>query len=66
MVPDETYFERRGLSADTVEKLEAMGITLRNGAVRADLLKESSSIREKNGRDYGATDPRGYGLAVRY
>jgi gamma-glutamyltranspeptidase/glutathione hydrolase len=63
--PDETYFERRGLSADTVEKLEAMGhhIKERRGSSG---LAEGITIDQKNGWYYGATDPRGYGLAVGY
>jgi gamma-glutamyltranspeptidase/glutathione hydrolase len=63
--PDLTYFERRGLSKDTIEKLEAMGHTLseRRGSSG---LAEGIIIDAERGLLYGATDPRGYGLAIGY
>ncbi len=63
--PDVTYFERRGLSADTAEKLRAMGHSLseRRGSSG---LAEGIIIDTERGVLYGATDPRGYGLAAGY
>jgi gamma-glutamyltranspeptidase/glutathione hydrolase len=63
--PDLTYFERRGLSADTIEKLQAMGHVLseRRGSSG---LAEGIIIDQQRGLLFGATDPRGYGLAIGY
>lgn len=63
--PDVTYFERRGLSPDTVEKLKAMGHALQERRGSSGLA-EGILIDSKNGVYYGATDPRGYGLAAGY
>ncbi len=63
--PDVTYYERRGLSFDTVEKLRSMGhnLTERRGTSG---LAEGIVIDHARGLFYGATDPRGYGLAAGY
>lgn len=63
--PDSTYYEKRGLSFDTVEKLKAMGQTMieRRGTSG---LAEGIIIDAEKGIYYGASDPRGYGAAVGY
>lgn len=63
--PDVTYFEKRGLNFDTIEKLKAMGhnLTERRGTSG---LAEGIIIDTAKGIYYGATDPRGYGLAEGY
>ncbi|MEW5799087.1 MAG: gamma-glutamyltransferase [Bacteroidota bacterium] len=63
--PDITYFEKRGLSADTIEKLKSMGHNLQERRGSSGLA-EGIIIDSKNGVYYGATDPRGYGLAAGY
>ncbi|MBI2429622.1 MAG: gamma-glutamyltransferase [Ignavibacteriales bacterium] len=63
--PDITYFEKRGLSADTIEKLKAMGHNLQERRGTSGLA-EGIIIDSKTGFYYGATDPRGYGLAAGY
>lgn len=63
--PDVTYYERRGLSFDTVDKLEAMGQKLQQRRGTSGLA-EGIIIDNKKGFFYGASDPRGYGLAVGY
>jgi len=63
--PDLTYFEHRGLSPDTITKLESMGHTLserRSGSG----LAEGIIIDTERGVLFGASDPRGYGLAIGY
>lgn len=64
-VPDITYYEKRGLSTDTVEKLKAAGHNLQERRGSSGLA-EGIIIDSKNGVYYGATDPRGYGLAAGY
>ncbi len=61
--PDQTYFERRGLSADTIEKLRAMGHEMieRRGTSG---LAEGILFDSRTGMLHGATDSRGYGLAA--
>lgn len=61
--PEETMYERRGLSQDTVDKLTAMGHQLKERRGTSGLA-EGIVIDQKNGVYYGATDPRGYGLAA--
>jgi gamma-glutamyltranspeptidase/glutathione hydrolase len=63
--PEETNYERRGLSKDTVEKLEAMGHILSERRGNSGLA-EGIIIDTGKGMLYGATDPRGYGLAIGY
>lgn len=63
--PDITYYERRGLSSDTVEKLEAMGQNLQQRRGTSGLA-EGIIIDNEKGLLYGASDPRGYGLAIGY
>ncbi|NUN69152.1 MAG: gamma-glutamyltransferase [Bacteroidetes bacterium] len=63
--PDMTYFERRGLSADTADKLRSMGHTL-NERRGSSGLAEGIIIDTERGLLFGATDPRGYGLAAGY
>ncbi len=63
--PDVTYYERRGLSFDTVEKLETMGQNLQQRRGTSGLA-EGIIIDNEKGLLYGASDPRGYGLAVGY
>ncbi|MFA5834065.1 MAG: gamma-glutamyltransferase [Bacteroidota bacterium] len=63
--PDETYYERRGLSSDTVEKLEAMGHHMKERRGTSGLA-EGIIIDNAKGMLYGATDPRGYGQAIGY
>lgn len=63
--PDITHYERRGLSFDTVEKLESMGhkLSQRRGTSG---LAEGIIIDSEKGFFYGATDSRGYGAAIGY
>lgn len=63
--PDVTYYEKRGLSFDTVEKLKAMGHRLQERRGTSGLA-EGIVIDGVRGFYYGATDPRGYGLAAGY
>lgn len=63
--PDLTYYERRGLSPDTIEKLQAMGHILSERRGTSGLA-EGIIIDTERGLLYGATDPRGYGLAAGY
>ena len=63
--PDETYFEKRGLNFDTIEKLKAMGHNLSERRGTSGLA-EGIIIDTAKGIYYGATDPRGYGLAEGY
>lgn len=63
--PDVTYYERNGLSFDTIEKLIGMGHTLTERRSTSGLA-EGILIDWSKGVFYGATDPRGYGLAVGY
>ncbi len=63
--PDVTYYEKRGLSFDTVEKLEAMGQKLQQRSGTSGLA-EGIIIDNKKGFFYGASDSRGYGEAVGY
>ncbi len=62
--PDVVYYERRGLPLDVIENLIKRGHKLIErsgfqGEVQAILIDE-------NGVKYGASDPRGYGLAMGY
>ena len=63
--PDTVFYEKGGLSFDTLEKLRAMGHHMieRHGTSG---LAEGIIIDEKHHVYYGATDPRGYGLAAGY
>jgi gamma-glutamyltranspeptidase/glutathione hydrolase len=63
--PDVTYYEKRGLSFDTIEKLKAMGHNLQERRGTSGLA-EGIIIDSKKGMYYGATDPRGYGMAAGY
>lgn len=63
--PDLTYYEKRGLSFDTIEKLTAMGHRLQERRGTSGLA-EGIIIDNERGIYYGATDPRGYGLAAGY
>lgn len=63
--PDITYYEKRGLSFDTIEKLQAMGHHLQERRGTSGLA-EGIIIDSERGIYYGATDPRGYGLAAGY
>ncbi len=63
--PDVTYYERRGLSSDTIEKLEAIGQNLQQRRGTSGLA-EGIIIDNEKGFFYGASDSRGYGLAVGY
>lgn len=63
--PDVTYYEKRGLSFDTIEKLKAMGHNLQERRGTSGLA-EGIIIDNKKGLYFGATDPRGYGLAAGY
>jgi gamma-glutamyltranspeptidase/glutathione hydrolase len=63
--PDVTYFEKRGLNFDTIEKLKAMGHNLSERRGTSGLA-EGIIIDAAKGIYYGATDPRGYGLAEGY
>ncbi len=63
--PDVTYYEKRGLSADTIDKLKAMGQTLEERRGTSGLA-EGIIIDNEKGWYFGATDPRGYGLAAGY
>ncbi|MDP1677595.1 MAG: gamma-glutamyltransferase [Bacteroidota bacterium] len=63
--PDVTNYDRRGLSADTVEKLEAMGHNMQQRRGTSGLA-EGIIIDSEKGFFYGASDSRGYGLAVGY
>ena len=62
-LPDVTYYERRGLSSDTVDKLESMGHKLQQRRGTSGL---AEGIINETGFFYGASDSRGYGLAVGY
>ena len=64
-LPDVTYFERRGLSLDTIERLEAMGQNLQQRRGTSGLA-QGIIIDTENGLLYGASDSRGYGLAAGY
>lgn len=63
--PDVTYYEKRGLSFDTIEKLKAMGHRLQERRGTSGLA-EGIVIDSARGVYNGATDPRGYGLAAGY
>ena len=63
--PDTTEYEPRALSADTRKKLESMGHKLKDRH-SASGLAEGIVIDNVNGEFFGATDPRGYGLAIGY
>ncbi|MFA6542011.1 MAG: gamma-glutamyltransferase [Bacteroidota bacterium] len=63
--PDVTYYEKRGLSFDTIEKLQAMGQRLEERRGTSGLA-EGIIIDPAGGMLYGATDPRGYGSAAGY
>lgn len=63
--PDSTFFEKRGLSFDTLEKLKAMGQTMIERRGNSGLA-EGIIIDSERNIYYGATDPRGYGAAVGY
>lgn len=63
--PDITYYEKRGLSFDTIEKLQTMGHHLQERRGTSGLA-EGIIIDSERGIYYGATDPRGYGLAAGY
>jgi len=63
--PDLTYYEKRGLSFDTIEKLTSMGHHLQERRGTSGLA-EGIIIDSERGIYYGATDPRGYGLAAGY
>ena len=63
--PDVTYYEKHGLSFDTVEKLEAMGQKLQQRRGTSGLA-EGIIIDSEKGFFYGASDSRGYGEAVGY
>ncbi len=64
-VPDVTYYEKRGLSADTIERLKSLGHNLEQRRGTSGLA-EGIVIDAENGVYYGATDVRGYGLAAGY
>jgi gamma-glutamyltranspeptidase/glutathione hydrolase len=62
--PDKIFYEKRGLPLDVIQNLRRRGHELVErerfqGNVQAILIDE-------NGIKYGATDPRGYGLALGY
>jgi gamma-glutamyltranspeptidase / glutathione hydrolase len=64
-LPDKIYYERFALSADTVEKLRAMGHVLEErrgtqGLAEGIVLKSATGVIE------GASDSRGYGEAAGY
>jgi gamma-glutamyltranspeptidase/glutathione hydrolase len=63
--PDVTYYEHRGLSVDTVEKLEAMGQNMQQRRGTSGLA-EGIVIDNEKRLLYGASDSRGYGLAAGY
>ncbi len=63
--PDVTDYERRGLSVDTIEKLESMGHILKERRGNSGLA-EGIVIDNTHGVLFGASDPRGYGLAIGY
>lgn len=64
-IPDTVYYEKRGLSMDTVEKLHVMGHTLSEREGTSGLA-EGIIIDTIHGILYGAADPRGYGTASGY
>lgn len=64
-IPDVVYYEHRGLSMDTVEKLQAMGHTLTEREGTSGLA-EGIILDSIHGFFYGASDPRGYGIATGY
>lgn len=63
--PDITYYEKRGLSFDTIEKLESMGQKMQQRRGTSGLA-EGIIIDNQKGFFYGASDSRGYGLAAGY
>lgn len=64
-LPDITRYEKNGLSIDTVQKLNAMGHILEERTGTSGLA-EGITIDSTFGIYYGASDPRGYGLAAGY
>ena len=64
-LPDKIMYEKRALSADTIEKLQTLGHTLEERPTTQGLA-EGILIDQKNGMLYGASDARGYGEAVGY
>ncbi len=63
--PEKTFYEKRGLSFDTIEKLKAMGHILEERRGTSGLA-EGIIIDTEKGIFYGASDPRGYGAAAGY
>jgi gamma-glutamyltranspeptidase / glutathione hydrolase len=64
-LPDEIYYEMNGLAKDVIINLEKMGYKFKE-TVRAPNLAEGIYVDLKTEYIYGASDIRGYGLALGY
>ncbi len=62
--PDQLRLERRGFSADTIEKLKAAGYKVVVGDSMGEC--EAVEVDPETGWRFGAADPRGAGKAVGY
>jgi gamma-glutamyltranspeptidase/glutathione hydrolase len=65
LLPDQIFFEKRGLPFDVIENLKAMG----HGMVERrgyQGLAEGIILDYENGLMFGASDSRGYGVALGY
>jgi len=67
-MPDSIYYEQRALTEDVKKELTAMGYALVNDGAEFRILgiAEGILIDQRNKIIYGASDPRGGGLAVGY